>query len=218
MSRGYVSKALAMAARLRREHGLVRALGLLALQALARVTNATVLVCMHKPVGRVKAAAGRLLSRAEIVRASQDSRLDLPPEFVAATRRSQCYGVLVDDRVRSYAWTSSEAVWAVPQAIVKMSSEATYVYKAFTHESFRRRGLLVECLKAIEQGAAREGRDELTALVDVDNQGSLRAFRNAGFDRCGFVVILRRPWLLRRIGCRSTSPCAWCKESESASD
>lgn len=195
----------------------MRAVGWVTLHALTRLTNATVLACMHKPVGQVGTTAGRVLSRAEVDCASHDAGLDLPPQFVAATRRSQCYGVFVDDRVRSYAWTSSEAVWAVPQAIVRMPREAAYVYKAFTDASYRRRGLLFECLKAIEQAAAREGRDEMTALIEVHNRSSVGAFRNAGFERCGFVVIFRRPWLIRRIGCRSATPCAWCKDLENAS-
>jgi hypothetical protein len=45
-----------------------------------------------------------------------------------------------------------EAVWAVPQAIVKMSPEATYIHEAFTAPSYRRRGLLFACLKAIREG------------------------------------------------------------------
>jgi L-amino acid N-acyltransferase YncA len=167
---------------------------------------------MHKPVGRAVPAAGRLLSRAEIERASQDRELDLARSFVAGARNSQCYGVVVDNQVRCYAWISSDAVWVVPQAIVRMAPDSTYVYKAFTDASYRRRGLFLECLKAIERSASEEGRQEMTALVEVHNRSSMGAFRNAGFDRCGYVVILRRPFLIRRIGCRSASPCEWCRE------
>jgi GNAT superfamily N-acetyltransferase len=191
------------------------AAGMLTVDALSRLTNGTVLACMRKPVGPAQPCAGRLLSRAEIERAAQNAELDLAPEFVASSRNSRCYGVLVDQHVRSYAWATSDAVPAVPETIVRMSPTASYVYKAFTDPSYRRKGLLSECLKAIEQAAVHEGRDQMTALVDVQNRNSLGAFRKAGFDRCGFVVVLRRPWLVRRIGCRSAAPCSWQRDRES---
>ena len=211
-----VQRMLALAAGMRQEHGLTRAFALLLFRALARLSGGTLLACMHKPVGPVEPCAARLLTRQEIETASTDPELDLPPEFVASTQHSQCFGVFVDGQVRCYAWTSSEPVRAVPGTIVRMSPDAAYVFKAFTNPSFRRRGLLQECLKTIEQSAVRDGRDEVTALVEAHNRSSLRAFRNAGFDRCGFVFVLRRPWLVRRIGCRCATPCTWSRDKKSA--
>jgi hypothetical protein len=97
-----------------------------------------------------------------------------------------------------------------------MPPGSAYVFKAFTDPLFRRRGLLHECLEAVEQEAVREGRSEVTSLIEVHNRSSLRAFRNAGFERCGFVLVLRWPWAVKRIGCRATVPCSWCKHDESA--
>jgi ribosomal protein S18 acetylase RimI-like enzyme len=216
MGRRNVERVLAIAAGMRREHGLTRAIGLFLFRTLARLSGGTLLACMHKPVGLVEPCAARLLTRPEIETASTDPELDLPPEFVASTQHSQCYGVLVDGQVRCYAWASSEPVRAVPGTIVRMSPDAAYVFKAFTDPSFRRRGLLRECLKAIEQGAVLDGRDEVTALVEVHNRSSLRAFRNAGFDRCGFVFVLRRPWLVKRIGCTCATPCTWYRDRKPA--
>jgi hypothetical protein len=187
------------------------------LRILARLAGGTVLVCFHKPVGQCGSFEGRLLNPREIERASMDMLLDLPRDFVATAQHSHCYGVVIDDHVRCYAWTSSEPVRAVPGTVVDMSAGAAYVFKAFTHPAFRRRGLLRECLKAIEHGAAQDGRGEVTALVEVHNRSSIRAFRSAGFERCGFVFILRRPWLAKRIGCRCASPCTWDRDKKSAS-
>jgi GNAT superfamily N-acetyltransferase len=216
MGQHYFQRVLNTTRRLRNEHGTLRTVGLLALHAVARLSKGTVLACMHKTVGSAEPCAGRLLSRAELERASQDAGLDLPPEFVASTphAHSQCYGVVVDDQVRCYAWTSSEAVRVVPETVVRMPPAAAYVYKAFTDAAYRRRGLLYQCLQAIERAAAGDGRDEMTTLVEIHNRASLRAFRNAGFDRCGFVVVLRRPWFVRRVGCRSAVPCTWHKDKE----
>ena len=210
-----IQKALKLASALRDEHGLLRAAGMLMLRAAARLSGGTVLACMHKRVEDEGTSAACLLTRQQIERASQDPAMDLPPAFVAA-ERSPCYGVVIDDRVRSYVWTSSEEVRAVPGTMVRMSPGATYVFKAFTDPLFRRRGLLRECLRAIEHDGARHDKLEMTSLVEVHNRNSLRAFRNAGFERCGFVVVSRWPWAVRRIGCRAVVPCAWCKHGEIA--
>lgn len=195
---------------MRRQHGLLRGLGLFMLRGLARLTGGTVLACMHKPVSRVEQCRARLLTRAEIERASSNAALDLPADFVAASQSSsQCYGIVVDGDIRSYAWTASEPVRAVPGTIVRMPRESAYVFKAFTDPAFRGRGLLRECLNAVEQRAIDDGRSEMSALVEIHNRSSLRGFRNAGFDRCGLVFVLKRPWLVSRLGCRCAQPCTW---------
>jgi GNAT superfamily N-acetyltransferase len=211
----FVQRVSTIAAGSREEHGPIRATGLLILRALARLTGSTVLACLHKPVAPAGPSAGRLLTCQEIERAVADTRLDLPPGFVAS-QPARCFGVVVDDQVRCYAWTSSEQVRAVPGASVKMPPDAVYVFKAFTDPVFRRRGLLRECLTAVEQDAARQGRNEMTALVELHNRSSLQAFGNAGFKRCGFVVVLGWPWAARRIACRAAVPCSWCKHDASA--
>jgi hypothetical protein len=205
---------LNIAAALRQEHGLLRAASMFLVRALARLTGATVLVCMHKPVGEVANCGGRLLRRDEVERAAQDPMLDLPSAFVAASGQSSCYGVVIDQQVRCYAWTSPEPVRAVPGTMVTMPSSAAYVFKAFTDPSFRRQGLLRECLKAIEQGAARDRRTEVTALVEIHNRSSLRAFGSAGFERCGMVFVLKRPFIAKRVGCRCATPCTWDRDPE----
>ena len=210
-----VQHVFKIAARAREEHGLLRGSGMMLLRMLARLAGGTVLACMHKPVTPVHPSAGRRLTRQEIESASRDSRLDLSPSFVAS-QHSRCYGVVIDGRVRCYAWTSSELVRAVPGTAVTMPTGAAYVFKAFTDPIFRRRGLLRECLKAVERDAVREGRTEVTSLVEVHNRSSLRAFRHAGFERCGFVMVLRWPWTVKRIGCLATEPCAWCRNDASA--
>jgi L-amino acid N-acyltransferase YncA len=197
---------------MQREHGLLRGFGLLAFRSLARLTGGTVLACMHKPVGRVEQCHARLLTRAEIERASLNAALDLPPEFVASSDSAQCYGVVTDDEVRGYAWTASEPVRAVPGTMVTMPPDSAYVFKAFTDPAFRGRGLLRESLRAVEQSATKNGRSEMSALVEIHNRSSLRAFRNAGFTRCGVVFVLRRPWLVNRVACRCATPCSWSRD------
>jgi ribosomal protein S18 acetylase RimI-like enzyme len=215
LGRPLVGRVLKIVARAREEHGLLRGSAMLLLRVLSRFTGGTVLVCLHKPLASAPSSIGRLLTRAEIERVSQDERLDLPAGFVAA-QRSPCYGVVIDDRVRCYAWTSSEQIRAVPGTVVRMPPEAAYVFKAFTDPLFRGRGLLRECLKAVERDAVREGRTEVTSLVELHNRSSLRAFRHAGFERCGFVLVLRWPWAVKRIGCRAAVPCTWCKHDATA--
>jgi GNAT superfamily N-acetyltransferase len=210
-----VERLLKIAAGARKDHGLIRGSGMLLLRALSRLTGGTVLACLHKPVARVAPSVGRLLTRQEIEHASEDERLDLPQAFVGA-QRSPCYGVVIDDRVRCYVWTSSEQIRAVPGTTVRMPPDTTYAFKAFTDPLFRRRGLLRECLKAVERDAAREGRTEVTALVELHNRSSLRAFDHAGFERCGFVLVLRWPWAVKRLGCRARVPCTWCKHDVDA--
>jgi ribosomal protein S18 acetylase RimI-like enzyme len=195
-----------------REHGLLRAVGLITLRSIARVTGGTVLVCMHKPVTRVEQCSARLLTRAEIERASLNASLDLPADFVASSQSAECYGVVTDGAVRCYAWTASGPVRAVPGTVVSMPPDSAYVFKAFTDPAFRGRGLLRECLSAIEERAAVAGRVAMSALVEIHNRSSLRGFRNAGFERCGLVFVLKRPWLVSRLRCRCTTPCAWSKD------
>lgn len=201
------------AAALRKEHGAVHTAGMMLFWAFARLTGAAILACMHKPVGVGSPTMGRLLSRDEIERASHDAGMDLLPEFVSATRDAKCYGVVIENQVRCYAWSTSMPVRGLPGTIVAMSPDISYVFKAFTDAAFRRRGLLGECLKAIEADAARDGRGELSALVEMHNRSSLRAFRGAGFEQCGRVLILRRPWLVKRIGCRCAHPCGWDRDA-----
>ena len=200
------------AADMRKEHGLLRAFGLFTLRSLARLTGGTVLACMHKPVGRVGECNARLLTRAEIERASTNAALDLPADFVASSQSAQCYGIVVNGDVRGYAWTASEPVRAVPGTVVSMPPDSAYVFKAFTDPAFRGRGLLRECLSAVEQRAVSDGRSEMSALVEIHNRSSLRAFRNAGFARCGLVFVLKWPWVVSRVGCRCATPCTWSRD------
>jgi hypothetical protein len=65
---------------------------------------------------------------------------------------SQCYGVVVDEEVRCYAWTSSEAVRVVPETNVRMPPAAAYVYKAVTDAAYLRRGLLYRVLAGNRAG------------------------------------------------------------------
>jgi L-amino acid N-acyltransferase YncA len=185
------------------------------LRSLARLTGGTVLACMHKPIGPVEQCSARLLTRAEIERASMNASLDLPPEFVASSHAATCYGIVADEEVRGYVWTISEPVRAVRGTVVAMSRGSAYVFKAFTDPAFRGRGLLRESLKAVEQSAVNDGRTEMSALVEFFNRSSLRAFSNAGFTRCGLVFVLRRPWLVRRVACRCAAPCTWSKDLSS---
>lgn len=202
-----------IAADMRREHGLLRALGLVTLRSLARLTGGTVLVCMHKPVSRVEQCSARLLTRSEIERASMNTSLDLPADFVASSLSAHCYGIVVDGDVRCYAWTASGPVRAVPGTVVSMPPDSAYVFKAFTDPGFRGKGLLRECLSAVEQQAGGDGRSEMSALVEIHNRSSLRGFRNAGFERCGLVFVLKRPWFVSRVGCRCATPCTWSRDT-----
>lgn len=206
-------RVMRTAADLRREHGLLKAVGLLALRSLARLTGGTVLACMHKPVSQVEQCHARLLTRAEIERASMNASLDLPADFVASSQSAQCYGIVVDGDVRCYAWTASEPVRAVPGTVVSMPPESAYVFKAFTDPAFRGRGLLRECLNAVEQGARSDGRSDMSALVEIHNRSSLRGFRNAGFTRCGLVFVLKHPWFVSRVGCHCSTPCTWSRNT-----
>jgi ribosomal protein S18 acetylase RimI-like enzyme len=201
------------AADLRREHGLLRGFALLTLRGLARLTGGTVLACMHKPVSQAVSRNARLLTRAEIERASTNASLDLPADFVASSESAQCYGIVVNGDVRCYAWTSTEPVRAVPGTVVRMAHNSAYVYKAFTDPAFRGQGLLRECLSAVEQRAVSDGSSEMSALVEIHNRSSLRGFRNAGFTRCGLVFVLKRPWLVSRVGCQCATPCTWTRDS-----
>lgn len=213
---GFLRRLSRIAADMRSQHGLLTAFGLFTMRSLARLSGGTVLACMHKPVGQVEKCRGRLLTREEIERASANPALDLPAEFVASTHSAQCYGIVVDDEVRCYAWTAAAPVRAVPGSIVNMSSDSAYVFKAFTDPTFRGQGLLRECLNAVEQGAVCEGRSKMSALVEIHNRSSLRAFRRAGFARCGLVFVLRRPWLISKLSCSCASPCSWSKDTSTA--
>jgi L-amino acid N-acyltransferase YncA len=198
---------------MRRQHGLLRALGLVAVRSVARLSGGTVLACMHKPVAAATGSHARLLTRAEIEQASADPMLDLPADFVLATIQSaKCYGLVIDGKVRCYAWTATGPIRAVPGTVVNMPSDSAYVFKSFTHPAFRGRGLLRECLTALERGAQRDGRAEMSALVEIHNRSSLRAFSNAGFSRCGLVFVLRRPWLISKLACTCASPCVWSRD------
>jgi GNAT superfamily N-acetyltransferase len=167
---------------------------------------------MHKPMSQVEPSSARLLTRAEIERASTNPSLDLPADFVGSSQSAQCFGIMVDGDVRCYAWTAAEPVRAVPGTIVAMPADSAYVYKAFTDPAFRGRGLLRDCLNAVEQHALSDGRSEMSTLVEIHNRSSLRGFRNAGFVRCGLVFVLRRPWLVSRVGCRCATPCTWSRD------
>jgi ribosomal protein S18 acetylase RimI-like enzyme len=167
---------------------------------------------MHKPLSQGPTSNARLLTRDELERASANASLDLPTDFVASSQSAQCYGIVVDGNVRSYAWTASEPVRAVPGTVVCMPPDSAYVYKAFTDPAFRGRGLLRECLNAVEQRACGDGRSEMSALVEIHNRSSLHGFRKAGFARCGLVFVLKRPWLVSRVGCRCATPCTWSQD------
>ena len=216
MKRDVLRRAFAAAVNLHQQHGSLWSASILLFHVLRRLLGVTVLSCVHKRVGSQGPCAARQLTRRELEEASRNPALDLPPSFVASPPGGQCYGVVSGREVRSYAWASSEPTPALHRSVVAMPPDTVYVYKAFTDPSFRQRGLLGECLKAIDQHAAREGREEVSALIELHNRSSLRAFRRAGFERCGYVFLLKWPWIARRFGCRCSTPCTWSRRDDAA--
>ena len=98
------------AADMRKEHGLLRAFGLFTLRSLARLTGGTVLACMHKPVGRVGECNARLLTRAEIERASTNA----VARSAGGLRCVVSVGAVLRNRrrwgcPRRYAWTAVQS-------------------------------------------------------------------------------------------------------------
>jgi GNAT superfamily N-acetyltransferase len=160
---------------------------------MSRLTGVTFLACVHKPVGATESGRAARLDECEIAVVSRDPALELDEGFLRAAQGSDFYACPPGPHPRAYAW----AAWTGPVPVmsgfaVDVPEHAVYVYKAFTDPAYRGRGYLGECLKAIEHAAAERKRRTVMALIEVHNRSSRRAFRRAGFTRCGLVCLVGR--------------------------
>lgn len=126
----------------------------------------------------------RELSVDELETLASDPANDIGPEFVAPQRerRDFCLGIFSGPRLAGYVFLSGRPTRVDSQLVFEFPPGAVYVYKAFTREEWRGRGLLPAVLtEAMRRYKSRPGVERFVTLILSDNFSSLAAFRRLGF-------------------------------------
>ena len=108
------------------------------------------------------------------------------------SRQLWCFGAVEDDHLLSFAWFclgSAEAEMnrgycPATATAIRLTDDATFVFNAYTAESWRGRGLMSALLRCAgttlqEQAGVRH----LVGTTELVNRAALSAFGNAGIER-----------------------------------
>ncbi|MGE0159143.1 MAG: GNAT family N-acetyltransferase [Gemmatimonadales bacterium] len=153
----------------------------------------------------------RFLTSDEVRRHATRPGSGLSPEFADRIDRGHdlCIAALSEGRLASYSWLALGSVEPEHAAGVALGlpTDTAYLYKAFTHRSFRGRRLY----GAITASALRQlegaGVTRFVAFVYWNNASALRACARMGYRRLGMLAarpgkLLRVPGAAERCGIR----------------
>jgi hypothetical protein len=135
----------------------------------------------------------RKLSEAELLEASGDDELDLSPGFVrdAMARGDLCCGAYEGDRLVGYTWRAPSIAPFRGDLWIKVRDPLHYVYKSYTRESHRGRGIHIALTRLADRHMLEKGRPAEVGFIDISNMPSLRAARSLGRRKIGWAGYAR---------------------------
>jgi hypothetical protein len=135
----------------------------------------------------------RVLSEAELLEASTDEDLDLSPGFIRAAlaRGDLCCGAYEGDRLVGYTWRAPAIAPFRDDLWVKVQEPLHYVYKYYTRESHRGRGIHIALTRLADRHLLEKKRPLEVGFIDIANMPSLRAARSLGRRKIGWAGYLR---------------------------
>jgi hypothetical protein len=135
----------------------------------------------------------RVLSEADLLEASGDEDLDLSAGFIrdALARGDLCCGAYEGGRLVGYTWRAPAVAPFRDDLWVKVQEPMHYVYKSFTRESHRGRGIHIALTRLADRHLLEKRRPLEVGFIDISNMPSLRAARSLGRRKIGWAGCLR---------------------------
>jgi GNAT superfamily N-acetyltransferase len=151
----------------------------------------------------------RVLTEAELLEAAKDEDLELSPDFIrsALARGDLCCGAYEGDRLVGYTWRAPARAPFRDHVWIRISEPLHYVYKSYTKESHRGRGIHIALTRLADRYMLEKGLPAEVGFIDISNLPSLRAARSLGRHKVGWVGYLRlfgRCFTFRTPGVRAT--------------
>lgn len=89
-----------------------------------------------------------------------------------------CYGIIREDVVIAYSWTS---LTFVPRYDEKLDKNDAFIFDVYTHPDYRGKGLFPKLLDYQINELNKAGKRRALACIDIFNRASLHAFKKNGF-------------------------------------
>jgi hypothetical protein len=135
----------------------------------------------------------QVLTEADLLEASVDDDLDLSPAFIrdAMARGDLCCGAYEGKRLVGYTWRAPTVAPFRDDLWIRVRDPLHYVYKSFTRESHRGRGIHLALTRLADGYMLEKGRPAEVGFIDISNMPSLRAARSLGRHKIGWAGYAR---------------------------
>jgi hypothetical protein len=143
-----------------------------------------------------------------LYRLSENPEHEISREFLdwALGRGDRCYGFVDGNRLAAYGWYSVLPTIIMRGLSLHFDSDYVYMYKGFTHPSFRGQRLHGIGMAKAADAYTREGKKGLISYVEAHNNPSLRSCARLGYRIFGTIWIVGRQghyMTLRTPNCRT---------------
>lgn len=102
----------------------------------------------------------------------------LKERFLQKDSGYKCYGIIKNNVIVAYSWTSSIVV---PRYDEKLDKNDAFIFDVYTHPDFRGKGLFSILLNYQINELSKVGKRRALACIDIFNRASLHAFNKNGF-------------------------------------
>ena len=149
----------------------------------------------------------RFLTPSEMRALSRRPEYELSEKFIEAAleKGDQCYAILSDGFLASYAWYSSEPTLINDELKVRFDRQYIYMYNTFTYYDYRGQRLnAIGITLALNEYLKRDLKG-IIFCVEENNHRSLRSVSRLGAQEFGRVIALKlsgRHVLYHSPGCR----------------
>lgn len=135
----------------------------------------------------------QFLDKASLLRYCEDSAYELSREFLdeALAKGDECLAVLAGDTLASYGWYSRKPTKISDDLALHFLPDHVYMYKGFTHDSFRGQRLHAIGMTLALQEYLRRGYRGLISYVESNNFASLKSVYRMGYRNIGKIYIVR---------------------------
>jgi hypothetical protein len=124
----------------------------------------------------------------------------------AADKDDECHAILAGDTLASYGWYSKKPTGINDELELDFDRNYVYMYKGFTHGSFRGHRLhAIGMTLALAQYRAA-GRKGLLSYIESQNYDSLKSCYRMGYRPCGqirFFAVRGKYVIVPSVECRS---------------
>lgn len=90
----------------------------------------------------------------------------------------ECYGIIENNVIIAYSWTSS---FFVPRYDEKLDKNDAFIFDIYTHPDYRGKGLFPILLDYQINELNKLGKRRALACIDIFNRASLHSFKKNGF-------------------------------------